>query len=153
MTNESSNRRHKPESQTAERAALEALVEKVIGAAYEVSNVLGAGFLEKIYERALIEELGLRGLAVKAQAPFPVAYKGKHIGTYAADLVVADRLLVEVKCVEQFSNEHLAQCINYLEGVRPASRFAHQFSTTESGMASCRPQSLIRVNLREFAAH
>lgn len=115
MTNESPSRRPKAEPQTAERAALEALVEKVIGAAYEVSNVLGAGFLEKIYERALMEELGLRGLPVKAQAPFPVAYKGKHIGTYAADLVVADRLLVEVKCVEQFSNEHLAQCINYLK--------------------------------------
>src|SRR5258708_2780380 len=102
-----------PESD--ERASLEALVETVIGAAYEVSNVLGAGFLEKIYERALIEELGLRGLRVKAQAPFPVAYKGRHIGTYSADLVVEDRLLVEVKCVEQFSNEHLAQCINYLK--------------------------------------
>jgi PD-(D/E)XK nuclease superfamily len=75
-------------SQSVERAALEALVEQVVGAAYEVSNVLGAGFLEKIYERALIEELGLRGIRVKAQAPFPIAYKGKHIGTYAADLVV-----------------------------------------------------------------
>jgi GxxExxY protein len=106
-------RRKEPESE--ERAALEALAEKVIGAAYEVSNVLGAGFLEKIYERALIKELGLRGLPVKAQPPFPVAYKGKHIGTYAADLVIDDRLLVEVKCVEHFSNEHLAQCINYLK--------------------------------------
>jgi GxxExxY protein len=101
--------------QSAERAALEALVEQVIGTAYEVSNVLGAGFLEKIYERALVEELGLRGVRVKAQVPFPVAYKGKHIGTYAADLVVEDRLLVEVKCVDAFSNEHLAQCINYLK--------------------------------------
>jgi GxxExxY protein len=90
-------------------------VEQVIGAAYEVSNVLGAGFLEKIYERALVEELGLRGVPVKAQSPFPVTYKGNHIGTYAADLVVAERLLVEVKCVEQFWNEHLAQCINYLK--------------------------------------
>ena len=100
---------------SAERASLEATVETVVGAAYEVSNVLGAGFLEKIYERALMEELRLRGVQVKAQAPFPVAYKGKRIGTYAADLVVEDRLLVEVKCVEQFSNEHLAQCINYLK--------------------------------------
>jgi GxxExxY protein len=103
------------EPQSEERSALEALVQTVIGAAYEVSNILGAGFLEKIYERALLEELGLRGLRVQAQAPFPVAYKGKHIGTYAADLVVEDRLLVEVKCVEHFSNEHLAQCINYLK--------------------------------------
>ena len=98
-----------------ERGALEALVETVVGAAYEVSNVLGAGFLEKIYERALIEELGLRSLRVVAQAPFPVAYKGKHIGTYAADLVVEGRLLVEVKCAERLSSEHLAQCINYLK--------------------------------------
>jgi len=103
------------EPESDERASLEALVETVVGAAYEVSNVLGAGFLEKICERALIEELRLRGLPVTAQAPFPVAYKGKPIGTYAADLVVEDRLLVEVKCSEGLSNEHLAQCINYLK--------------------------------------
>jgi GxxExxY protein len=101
--------------QSDERASLEALVEKVVGAAYEVSNVLGAGFLEKIYERALMEELTLRGMPVRAQAPYPVAYKGKHVGTYSADLVVEDRLLVEIKCVDAFSNEHLAQCINYLK--------------------------------------
>jgi GxxExxY protein len=114
---ESSNhpRKNGSETGTDERSALESLVETVVGAAYEVSNVLGAGFLEKIYERALIEELSLRGLRVKPQAPFPVAYKGKHIGTYSADLLVEDRLLVEVKCVEHFSNEHLAQCINYLK--------------------------------------
>jgi GxxExxY protein len=103
------------EPRSEDRDSLETLVGIVIGAAYEVSNVLGAGFLEKIYERALIEELRLRGLRVTAQAPFPVAYKGKHIGTYAADLVVDDRLLVEVKCAEHLSNEHLAQCINYLK--------------------------------------
>ena len=108
-------RRNGSEPESDERASLEALVEKVVGAAYEVSNVLGAGFLEKIYERALIEELRLGGLRVAAQAPFPVAYKGKHIGTYAADLVVEDRLLVEVKCADQLSHEHLAQCINYLK--------------------------------------
>lgn len=67
------------------------------------------------YERALLEELGLRGVRVKAQVPFPVTYKGKHIGTYAGDLVVAERLLVEVRCVDALSNEHMAQCINYLK--------------------------------------
>lgn len=106
---------HDGSPESAERSALEAIVETVIGAAYEVSNVLGAGFLEKVYERALMEEVNLRGLRASAQAPFPVAYKGKHVGTYSADLVVEGRLLVEVKCVEQFSNEHLAQCINYLK--------------------------------------
>ena len=103
------------EPESPERAALEALVEAVVGAAYEVSNILGAGFLEKLYERALIEELRLRGIPSAAQTTFPVAYKGKHIGTYAADLVVDGRLLGEIKCADQLSNEHLAQCINYLK--------------------------------------
>ena len=117
MSQQTSKRRSQNgrQPQSDEQALLDSLVEKVVGAAYEVSNVLGAGFLEKIYERALLEELSLRGMPVKAQAPFAVSYKGKHIGTYAADLVVQDCLLVEVKCVEQFSNEHLAQCINYLK--------------------------------------
>ena len=53
--------------------------------------------------------------AWRPKRPSPVAYKGKHVGTYAADLVVEDRLLVEVKCVDQFSTEHLAQCLNYLK--------------------------------------
>jgi GxxExxY protein len=77
----------------------------VVGAAYEVANVLGAGFLEKVYER---------GLTVKSQAPFPVIYKGQCLGDYLADLLVEEQLIVELKCVDQFSNEHLAQCINYL---------------------------------------
>jgi GxxExxY protein len=113
----SSQRSHSSGSSASdpERARLEELVEKVIGAAYEVSNVLGSGFLEKVYERALIEELNLRGVRARPQATFPVAYKGKHVGTYSADLVVDGCFLVEVKCVEQFSNEHLAQCINYLK--------------------------------------
>jgi GxxExxY protein len=115
---EKSNRppqRNGTEPESPERAALEGLVEAVVGAAYEVSNVLGAGFLEKLYERALIEELRLRGIPTASQATFPVAYKGKHIGTYAADLVVDGCLLVEIKCVEQLTNEHLAECINYLK--------------------------------------
>jgi GxxExxY protein len=94
------------------------LTEAVIGAALEVSNVLGAGFLEKVYERALIRELTLRGLGVKAQARFPVFYKGKCVGEYVADLLVEDRLIVELKCVDRLSNEHLAQCLNYLKAAR-----------------------------------
>jgi GxxExxY protein len=101
--------------QGEERAALEALVENVIGAAYEVSNVLGAGFVEKVYERALLQELRLRGVPAATQTPFSVEYKGKPVGVYTADIVVQDQLLVEVKCVDSFSNEHLAQCINYLK--------------------------------------
>jgi GxxExxY protein len=67
-------------------------------------NVIGAGFLEKLYERALIHELALRRVPAKAQVSFPISYKGKYLGEYA----------VELKCVDRFANEHLAQCINYL---------------------------------------
>ena len=98
--------RNGSEPESTERAALEALVEAVVGAAYEVSNVLGAGFLEKPYERALIEKLRLRGIPVAAQATFPVAFKGKHIGTYAADLVVDGRLLVQAECVARGHQPH-----------------------------------------------
>ena len=93
----------------------DAVVEAVIGAAFEVSNVLGAGFLEKVYERALSRELSLRGLNVQSQVAYPVDYKGQRVGDYAADLVVENRLLVELKCADRFSNEHIAQCINYLK--------------------------------------
>jgi GxxExxY protein len=87
------------------------LDEEVVAAAYEVANVLGAGFLEKVYERALASELRSRGLKVAAQVSFCVSYKGQAIGEHFADLVVQDAIVVEVKCVEAFSNEHLAQCI------------------------------------------
>lgn len=91
------------------------ITEAVIGAAFEVANVLGAGFLEKVYERALVRELGFRGVHAKSQVSLPVRYKGHYVGDYVADLIVEDRVIVELKCVECFANEHLAQCINYLK--------------------------------------
>jgi GxxExxY protein len=89
--------------------------EAVVGAAYEVGNVLGAGFLEKIYEKALAKECLLRGLKVETQVRFPVSYKGEIMGDYFADLVVQGRVVVELKCAEQISKEHVAQCLNYLK--------------------------------------
>jgi GxxExxY protein len=98
-----------------ESEELDSLVEGVVGAAIEVSNVLGSGFLEKVYERAMLKELALRGIAAKAQVPFAIVYKGQLIGDYLADILVDDRLVIELKCVDQFANEHMAQCINYLK--------------------------------------
>jgi GxxExxY protein len=90
------------------------LSEKVIGAIFEVSNTLGAGFLEKVYERALLRELGLLGVKAVGQASMPVVYKGRLVGDYFADILVEDQLVVELKCVERLSREHTAQCLNYL---------------------------------------
>jgi GxxExxY protein len=98
------------------------LIESVIGAAYEVANVLGCGFLEKVYERALVNELSLRGIGARTQTVFPISYKGHSVGDYIADLLVDDSLIVELKCVDSLSKEHMAQCINYLKasGIRIA---------------------------------
>jgi GxxExxY protein len=73
---------------TNEHESLDPLIETVIGSAYEVANVLGCGFLEKVYERALLGELACRGLGVRSQVPFPVLSKGRTVGDYVADLVV-----------------------------------------------------------------
>ena len=77
-------------------------IEAVVGAAYEASNVLGAGFLERVYHRALVRELTLRGLAVQSDARYVVNYKGAQIGEYVADVVVEDYLIVELKCAGSF---------------------------------------------------
>jgi GxxExxY protein len=90
------------------------LTEKILGAVFEVSNTLGAGFLEKVYERALLYELKIRGLNVVAQASFPVIYKGRCAGEYFADILVEDEIVIELKCVEHLAREHMAQCLNYL---------------------------------------
>ena len=98
------------------------LIEAAVGAAYEVANTLGCGFLEKVYERALLRELTTRGFEVKSQVSYSVEYKGCCVGAYFADLVVEGKLVIELKCADRFSNEHLAQCLNYLKasGLRSA---------------------------------
>jgi GxxExxY protein len=93
---------------------IEELTEGVLGAVFEVANGLGSGFLEKVYERALIMELGLRGLRAVGQAPLAVSYKGCVVGEYFADIVVEDLVVVELKCVERLGDLHAAQCLNYL---------------------------------------
>src|SRR5580700_4737797 len=93
---------------------INSLTEQVLNAVFEVSNTLGAGFLEKVYERALLKELGLRGIRATAQNSFVVTYKGHNVGEYIVDILVEDVLLVELKCVDHFANEHTAQCLNYL---------------------------------------
>ena len=93
---------------------LAALTERVLGVVFEVSNTLGAGFLEKVYERALLRELALCGISAIPQASFAVIYKGQSVGEYFADILVENELVIELKCVERLGNEHTAQCLNYL---------------------------------------
>ena len=94
---------------------LSEITENVIGCAYRVSNTLGCGFLEKIYEKAMVLEIRKIGLKVKTQFPMTVRYDNEIIGEYVADLFVEDVLLVELKSVEALNKIHFAQCLNYLK--------------------------------------
>ena len=89
--------------------------EKVIGAAFEVHNELGAGFLEKVYETALQIELVSRGVKAAPQSQIPVSYKGKLVGVYLADLLIGDVLISEIKAIKELAPEHGAQLIHYLK--------------------------------------
>jgi len=88
---------------------------EIISAVFEVHNILGPGFLEKVYEKALLKELALRGVQVEAQKEIKVFYKEQDVGVYYADLVVYDVILLELKAVESLTNFHKAQVLNYLK--------------------------------------
>lgn len=92
----------------------EELSERVIGCCYEVQRKLGAGFLEKVYENALMIELRKHGLQARQQCPLVVRYDGQAVGEYFADLLVEDRLLCELKACDRLTTEHEVQLVNYL---------------------------------------
>jgi GxxExxY protein len=91
------------------------LTYKINGAVYEVNRVLGSGFLEKVYENALIEELKGIGLKAENQVPINVNYKGKDVGEYYADIVVENRVIIELKAIDSLQKIHEAQLLNYLK--------------------------------------
>ena len=87
---------------------------KINGAVYEVNRILGPGFLEKVYENALLIELLDRSLKAKSQVPINVSFKGKIVGEYFADIVVEEQVILELKVVERIQKVHEAQLLNYL---------------------------------------
>ena len=91
------------------------LTYKINGAIFEVNRVLGSGFLEKVYEKALMVELKLKGLSAKSQVPVTVDYKGEMVGEYFADIVVEGQVIMELKAVATLQNIHEAQLLNYLK--------------------------------------
>jgi GxxExxY protein len=94
------------------------ITETVIGCAYKVSNTLGCGFLEKVYENALAYELQQAGAKVQQQLEIPVYYGNILVGNYTADLLVDGLVLVELKTVKALDDIHLAQCMNYLRATQ-----------------------------------
>jgi GxxExxY protein len=100
------------------RETLNAITGKIIGCAIEVSKVMGCGFLEKVYENALIHEMQRKGLHLVQQAPITVYYDDVAVGEYVADIVVEGKILLEIKAVQKLDEVHQAQCLNYLNATR-----------------------------------
>lgn len=93
------------------------LTEKIIGVAMNVHSMLGFGFLEKVYENALMVEFELLGLKSIQQHPIRVIYKDRPVGDYVADIIVEDKVILELKSVESLNKIHEVQLVNYLKAV------------------------------------
>ena len=93
----------------------ESLSRKVLGAVFNVHNLLGPGLLEAAYEGALVVELEHMGLSVGRQVVYPLHYRGQYVGAYIADLVVEGKIILELKSVFKLNPNMEAQIINYLK--------------------------------------
>jgi GxxExxY protein len=97
------------------RKELDSITEKIIGCVYKVSNTLGSGFLEKVYENALAHELRKNGSQAWQQHGIKVKYDGVIVGEFAADLLIEDKVIIELKTAKTLDAAHMAQCLNYLK--------------------------------------
>lgn len=103
--------------------SLEPVTRELIGAAFDFHNVLGYGFLERVYQRAMQVELTLRKVKVELELKLQVYFKGVIIGDYAADLLVQDRIVVELKAGPEYQPAHEAQLLNELKATQVCLRY------------------------------
>lgn len=96
----------------------EELTHKIIGCAYKVFNQLGFGFLESVYKKAMIIELTKSGLHVEDEKPLQVYYDNEVVGNFSADLYVEEKIIVELKSVQNLVKEYEVQLVNYLNAIR-----------------------------------
>ena len=103
------------------------MCKKIIRAYYNVFNTLGYGFLEKVYENAMVLELRKLGIHGRRQVPIKVFYDGNRVGDYFADIIVEDLIIIELKAGEALCQEHEAQLINYLRATSIEVGFLFNF--------------------------
>lgn len=96
----------------------EKITEKIIGCGFEVYNELGYGYLEKVYENALMIAMQETGLKVEQQKPVPVYFREKLVGEYFTDILVEKKIIVEIKTIDMLSRIHFSQVLNYLKATR-----------------------------------
>src|SRR5260370_42249267 len=122
----------------ADERRFDPLTERILQAVFEVSNILGCGFLEKVYERALLKELALQGIRAKAQVLYSIKYKGTCIGEYMADLIVEGQVVLELKCVDRLRNEHTAQS-QLPQSIQPQARITNQLAAAKGRIQADNP--------------
>jgi GxxExxY protein len=121
-----------------EQFLFEEITHKIIGSAFAVYKVLGYGFLEKVYESALMIELRLKGLKAENQKPIRIVYKGESVGDYVADILVEDKVIVELKAEKEYNPKHEAQLINYLKATKLKVGLLINFGSNE-----CKPKRIV----------
>ncbi len=96
------------------------LTEKIIGVCFDVSNELGHGFLESVYQKAVCMALVQKGMEIEEQVPLEVRFRGQVVGDFIADIVVEKQVVLELKSIKMLTTDHEAQLINYLKatGIR-----------------------------------
>lgn len=119
--------------------------DKIIKAFYNVYNKLGYGFLEKVYEHAMMIELPKHGLKCQNQYPIKVYYDNKSVGEYFADIIIDDIIILELKAAESLCEEHECQLVNYLKATDTEVGMLLNFGKT--------PQIKRKVLTSEFKNH
>ena len=109
----------------------EDMTRKIIEACFEVSNELGIGFFEEVYEKSLIIALREKGLYAERQVEINVKFRGETVGTFFADVIVEGKVILELKAVSALANAHKAQLLNYLKASGNEVGLLINFGTTK----------------------
>lgn len=112
----------------------ERLMVQIISSSYDVINSLGTGFLESVYQRALIMELRSKGISCEMEKPIEVFYKGEIVGAYRADIVVEDKIIIETKVCDEIALAHEFQVVNYLKASKIDYGIIINFGTLPLGI-------------------
>lgn len=112
----------------------ERLMAQIVSSSYDVINSLGTGFLESVYQRALIMELRSKGISCEMEKPIEVFYKGEIVGAYRADIVVEDKIIIETKVCDEIALAHEFQVVNYLKASKIDYGIIINFGTLPLGI-------------------
>lgn len=113
---------------------IERLMAQIVSSSYDVINSLGTGFLESVYQRALIMELRSKGISCEMEKPIEVFYKGEIVGAYRADIVVEDKIIIETKVCDEIALAHEFQVVNYLKASKIDYGIIINFGTLPLGI-------------------